>query len=216
MAADTAVLENTIAFALRDIDAKGVKAVVAEAGQGDAVLYCGASGDGLAGLLAADFRIFATDGGADFPGLSPAMKARRLAGLADALGLTAFSVCVCAADANAALHLAADEPEKLQRAILIEPQVYDANGVLFDPALAEKLGAIASHSLALFGTNDGGETQAFAAPYREHIPHCHLMYVYDAGDIVRERPQAAANVIGDFLRRGDGFLVSDQDGRLHP
>ena len=217
MVADAATLEEKpVTFAVRTIDAKGASVEIAEAGEGAAVLWCGRPDAAPAGLLADGFRVVATAGGADFASLSPAMKARRLVAVAEALELEEYSVCVSGADSSAALHLAADEAEKLQRAILIEPQVYDAKGVLNDPALAEKLANIACHSLALFGVDSGGVTNAATSHYRERVPNCHLMYVYAAADIVRDRPQAAASVIADFLRRGDGFLVSEKDGRLHP
>ena len=49
--------------------------------------------------------------------------------------------------------------------------------------------------------------------------HCSIdvtKFVFDALDPARSRPEAAAEVIGDFLKRGDGFLVSEQDDRLFP
>lgn len=215
MASDTAMLEELNGTS-RTLDAQGVAVAIAEAGQGDFVLVIGDPGSALASALAWQFRVVTTPGGDDFASLSPAMKARRIAAIATAGGYAAFALCVTGHDASAAMHLAADMPEAVQKCVLIEPHVYDARGVLYDPSLAEKLDKIACHSLALFGTDGGGNTQAAPSFYRALIPNCHLMYVFEAVDILKDRPDAAIEVIADFLRRGDGFVVSDKDGRLHP
>ena len=44
-----------------------------------------------------------------------------------------------------------------------------------------------------------------------------LQYVYDAAhDIQCDRPEAFADVVGDFLERGMKFLINDQDGLINP
>jgi len=44
-----------------------------------------------------------------------------------------------------------------------------------------------------------------------------IQYVYDAAhDIQSDRPEAFADVVGDFLRRGMKFLINDQDGLINP
>ncbi|MGE3247732.1 MAG: hypothetical protein AB7F96_06635 [Beijerinckiaceae bacterium] len=207
---------QTVRFPQRTIDAGGSPVDIAEAGDGAPLIYLGTSTDTLAGLLARDFRVVALEPDSGFTALTPAMKARRIAAVAAALSLETYSVCAAGADTQAAAHLAADDPEKLQRAILLAPDVFDARGVLNDPSLSEKTADIACHSLALFGTDAGGHCEGNASHYRERLPKCHLMYVYDAPDPARDRPDAAASVIADFLRRGEGFLVSEKDGRVHP
>jgi pimeloyl-ACP methyl ester carboxylesterase len=216
--ADAAVVERDtqINFTRSTVDAAGTPVEVAHAGNGLAVVHVAASSDRLAQLLAGQFRICCFEPGEEFAALAPAMKARRIAAIADALGLEQYCLSVEGDDAIAALHLAADEPEKLQRAVLLAPEVFDSTGVLNDPSLAAKLERITGHSLSLFGTDSGGNVQVMTSLYREKIPNCHLMYVFDALDPARSRPEAAAEVIADFLLRGDGFLVSEQDGRLFP
>lgn len=216
--ADAAVVDadTQINFTRSTVDAAGTPVEIAEAGSGLAVIHVAASTDRLAHLLAGQFRICCFEPGEEFAALAPAMKARRIAALADALGLQHYCLSVEGVDALAALHLGADVPEKLLRAVMFSPQVFDSAGVLNDPSLAAKLEGITAHSLALFGTDSGGNTQGDTSLHREKIPNCHLMYVFDALDPARSRPEAAAEVIGDFLKRGDGFLVSEQDGRLFP
>jgi pimeloyl-ACP methyl ester carboxylesterase len=45
--------------------------------------------------------------------------------------------------------------------------------------------------------------------YEELMPDAHLVFVYDAGHaIAADRPEAFAEVVGDFLERNDAFVIS--------
>jgi pimeloyl-ACP methyl ester carboxylesterase len=49
------------------------------------------------------------------------------------------------------------------------------------------------------------------------MPNCHLVLVYAAGPTIGlDRPEAFAEVVGDFLERHEGFVVTDKSGLLHP
>jgi len=53
--------------------------------------------------------------------------------------------------------------------------------------------------------------------YKEFIPDCHLVFVYDAGHaIAAERPEAFTEVVSDFLDRHDAFVVSRTPTVIHP
>jgi len=53
--------------------------------------------------------------------------------------------------------------------------------------------------------------------YKELMPNCHLVLVYDAGHAMdAERPEAFAEVVGDFLERHEAFLISRTETLLHP
>jgi len=53
--------------------------------------------------------------------------------------------------------------------------------------------------------------------YRQRMPNCHYVLVYDAGhDIAEERPEALTNTLTDFLDLRDTFIVSRRDGRINP
>jgi len=44
-----------------------------------------------------------------------------------------------------------------------------------------------------------------------------LVLVYDAGHVIdTERPEAFAEVVGDFLERHEAFLISRTDTLIHP
>ena len=216
--ADTAVspLANaSVTFTRQTLDVGATRVDIANAGQGRGVLYLAASSDPLAQILAADFNVHCFTPNDVFASLAPAAQARQIAAILEALALPACSVIAAGDDAQALLHLAADAPDASSNNIMVAPSVFDAQGVLRDPALADKLENITSHSLALFGTDSSGNATGSPSLYRQTIPYCHLMYVYDAPDPVRDRPQATACIIADFLRRGDGFLVNEKDGRIH-
>jgi pimeloyl-ACP methyl ester carboxylesterase len=71
--------------------------------------------------------------------------------------------------------------------------------------------------LALFGTEDRVTPPEGAHLYREILPDCHIVMVYDAAHAIDgDRPEALASVVGDFLERGDRFLVSHKSGVIHP
>jgi len=205
-----------IEFRSRMIDAAGAKVAVAEAGEGEVLVYLASAEDALASLLARHNRVVAVAPDERLANSAPSAKARRIADIAAALGVDQYCLLAEGADALAALSLAAEKDTVLQRMVLVSPQAFGPGDVLDDPALAELLPDVECDSLLLFGTDGGGASSQTAAVHREKIPKSHLMYVFDAKDPARSRPEAAASVIGDFLRRGDGFLVSDEDGRLYP
>jgi pimeloyl-ACP methyl ester carboxylesterase len=53
--------------------------------------------------------------------------------------------------------------------------------------------------------------------YKELMPNCHLVLVYDAGHAIgAERPEAFAEVVTDFLERRDAFVISRTETVIHP
>ncbi|HUK61181.1 MAG TPA: alpha/beta hydrolase [Stellaceae bacterium] len=70
--------------------------------------------------------------------------------------------------------------------------------------------------LALFGTADKVTPPEGAHLFREIIPNCHIMLVYDAAHAIdADRPEAVASIVGDFLARKDQFLVRNTSDLLH-
>jgi pimeloyl-ACP methyl ester carboxylesterase len=86
-----------------------------------------------------------------------------------------------------------------------------------DAALEEKLFGISVPTLVVFGTEDRLTPPDMARFYRQHYGNAHLMLVYDAAHLVDlDRPEAVAEVVGDFLARKERFLVSEKSGVIHP
>jgi pimeloyl-ACP methyl ester carboxylesterase len=86
-----------------------------------------------------------------------------------------------------------------------------------DAAFEERLKTLQTPVLALFGTADRVTPPEAAHLYRELLPNCHLVMVYDAAHAIdADRPEALASVVEDFLKRQARFLVRDKSGLIHP
>jgi pimeloyl-ACP methyl ester carboxylesterase len=86
-----------------------------------------------------------------------------------------------------------------------------------DLELEARLPGLAPPTLALFGTRDAMIPPDMGHLYKELIPDCHLVFVYDAGHaIAAERPEAFTEVVCDFLDRHDAFVVSRTPTIIHP
>lgn len=85
-----------------------------------------------------------------------------------------------------------------------------------DHALVARLGDIATLTLVLLGTKDGRMPPESVRLVKERMPHAFLVYVYDAAhNIEVDQPERFASLVGDFLRRGEAFLVN-QGGDASP
>ena len=86
-----------------------------------------------------------------------------------------------------------------------------------DEALAKKLPTIEAPVLALMGTKDAIISPDEGRHYKELIQNCYLMMVYGAAhDLKGDRPEAFADVVGDFLTHGPKFLVRHQSTVINP
>jgi pimeloyl-ACP methyl ester carboxylesterase len=86
-----------------------------------------------------------------------------------------------------------------------------------DAALEERLPGLSVPTLVVFGTEDRLTPPEMARFYRQHYGNAHLMLIYDAAHLVDlDRPEAVAEVVGDFLARKERFLVSERSGVIHP
>ncbi len=71
--------------------------------------------------------------------------------------------------------------------------------------------------LVLFGTSDRVIPPEMGRVYREKLSRCNFILVYDAGHAMDiDRPEAVASVVGDFLERGEGFIVKRESSLIHP
>ena len=110
--------------------------------------------------------------------------------------------------------LPAIDPQQAARQRALVRRVF---GPPRDPDLEARLGGLAPPTLVLFGTRDAMIPPDFGHLYKELIPDCHLVFVYDAGHaIAAERPEAFTEVVGDFLDRHDAFVVSRTPTVIHP
>ena len=85
-----------------------------------------------------------------------------------------------------------------------------------DTELEGKLGEVQTQTLVVFGTADKVLPPAMGRTYRERMPNCHDVPVYDAGQAVAaERPQALTNASIGFLDPGERSIVSRRGGRVN-
>jgi pimeloyl-ACP methyl ester carboxylesterase len=90
-------------------------------------------------------------------------------------------------------------------------------GINHDAAMEEKLGEVQALTLVVFGTADRLVPPDMGRIYRERMPNCHYVLVYDAGhEVASERPEALTNAVIDFLDWRETFIVSRRDGRINP
>jgi pimeloyl-ACP methyl ester carboxylesterase len=127
------------------------------------------------------------------------------------LGLDAFDLMGTASDGATALGLALLEPTRV-RALVLEAPTEGSDG-----DLERRLPDVATPTLVLLGTRDDASGAALGRTCKARIAGSHLVFVYDAGAAVgRDRPQAFAEVVADFLERREAFVISRARTVLHP
>jgi pimeloyl-ACP methyl ester carboxylesterase len=72
-------------------------------------------------------------------------------------------------------------------------------------------------TLVLFGTEDRLTPPELGRHYREILPNCQFVIVYDAAHaIYDDRPEAFAAIVADFLEHREQFVVRRESGLLYP
>ena len=116
-------------------------------------------------------------------------------------------------------------PERMPPLPAPEPAVQAQTQVLVrrlrspdrDPELEARLRQLPVATLVLFGTLDRVIPPEMARHYKELIPNCQLVFVYDAGhSIGTERAEAFADVVSDFLERHEAFVIRRTETLIHP
>jgi len=98
-----------------------------------------------------------------------------------------------------------------------QPLVQRLRGPDRDAELESRLPDLTAPTLVLFGTLDSVISPAMGRVYKELIPGCHLVFVYDAAHAIStDRPEAFAEVVGDFLERHEAFVISRVQTVIHP
>ncbi len=116
-------------------------------------------------------------------------------------------------------------PERRLRTPEVSAQVVESqqaflasiDGLAADDELARRLSEIDVPTLIIFGTLDGIISSDMGRYYREQIPNSNLAFVYDAAHAVNsDRPEALADVVGDYLERHEVFVVSRVNTVINP
>jgi pimeloyl-ACP methyl ester carboxylesterase len=86
-----------------------------------------------------------------------------------------------------------------------------------DRALEDRMRALPTQTLVLFGTLDRVMPPEMGRHHKALLPNCHLVFVYDAGHLIgAERPEAFTEVAEDFLERREAFVISRRGTLIHP
>ena len=156
-----------------------------------------------------------------------------------ALGLDTFSLMGTSFGGKTALWLAVQQPRRVEALVLeaptaIRPEggeppsgapeemkaaalVARLRGAERDADLEARLAGLAVPVLVLFGTTDRVITPEMGHFYKELLPNCHLVFVYDAGHAISaDRPEAFTEVVADFLERREAFVISRTATVIHP
>ncbi len=87
----------------------------------------------------------------------------------------------------------------------------------YDDDFAERMIAVQTRTLVMFGRDDGIINPINGRTYRRLLPNSILMYVYDAAhDIANDRPEMFVDVVSDFIRRGMNIMVNNHDSLINP
>jgi pimeloyl-ACP methyl ester carboxylesterase len=110
--------------------------------------------------------------------------------------------------------LAAPDPAVVAKQ---EALVGRLRGPARDPELERRLRDLATPTMVVFGTLDRIIPPEMGRHYKELMPNCHLVFVYDAGHAIgAERPEAFVDLVSDFLERHEGFVINRAETVIHP
>ena len=172
--------------------------------------------------LADDHRLIATlspDGGVDAAPEDPPARAaaRRLGRLTATLGLDGVTVIARGEATSVALWLAADAPGTVSTLVLESPPTLavDPRDAGPDAELSAAMAALEVPTLVLVGERTDPVTVEQLTAYKR-LPASTFGLVYAAGDDIRgDRPSAYLSAVGEYLKRGQAFVVSTNSTVIH-
>ena len=108
---------------------------------------------------------------------------------------------------------AADPAVQAKQLVLVKRTI----GPAHDAALHERMRGMQTPVLVLFGTMDRIIPSEMGRHYKALLPHCHLIFVYDAGHApLAERPEAFTEAAMDFFARQEAFVVTRRGTQIFP
>jgi pimeloyl-ACP methyl ester carboxylesterase len=201
------------------VEVDGIRARYLEAGEGTPLVHFGAdlsTPSPAHELLARRFRVIALE---TLPQGRPGSEAAATIGrVIESLGLTDVDLMASADASAAALWFALREPERVRALVLEAPTALSRDGSApRETELERRLPEVTAPTLVLFGTADRAAAQDTGRTYTALIPNSHLGFVYDAAAAIgRDRPEAFAEVVADFLERHEAFIISRTPTVIHP
>ncbi|HEV8142996.1 MAG TPA: alpha/beta hydrolase [Methylomirabilota bacterium] len=98
-----------------------------------------------------------------------------------------------------------------------QPLVQRLRGPDRDRDLEDRLEELPTPTLVLFGALDRVIAPAMGRVYKDRMPNCQLVFVYDAAHAIStDRPEAFADVVVDFFERHEAFVIPRTQTVIHP
>jgi len=184
---------------------EGARLRYVEDGEGPALVHLqsvGESGPTAAhALLSRRFRVIVLEAG------EPAPTPESLVRAIDQLGLETFNLLASASASRPALGVALQVPERVAALVLEAPTAIREE---------RRVGELPTPTLVLWGTLDPGPP-AVGRRIAALMPNGHLVFVYAAGSTIGvDRPEAFAEVVGDFVDRHEAFVIPRSTTVVHP
>jgi len=102
-----------------------------------------------------------------------------------------------------------DRPLKIVQTNRDQVRLHYHGGIPLDDALLARLGQISSSTLLVYGTLEEIVPIETCRILKANIPRIYLNYVYDAAHTIEvDQPERFVKLVGDFLERGEAFLVN--------
>lgn len=220
------------AFEEGHVEADGFRIRYCSAGEG-APLVClhGAAGPELTPaheLLARERRVIVFE----MPGLGDSPENTRhpaVAGLprtmleaVSALGIERFDLLGTSFGGKTALWVAIQAPERVSAVVLESPAAIRPEGAPptpadRDPELEAAMQRLQVPVLVVLGTRDRVVAPEMVRIYKQLLPNCQLLLVYDAGHpVATDRPEAFTEAVADFLAHHEQYVVSRRSSVLFP
>jgi pimeloyl-ACP methyl ester carboxylesterase len=205
-----------VSFVERHVETDGGRIRYLEAGQGAPLVHVHGAGTleitSAHDLLARRFRVIAFESPAAADACSPhstPVLASTMLRAIQTLGVETFNLLGSSLGGPTSLWMALEAPSRVLALVLETPDR--------DADLDSRLSGLAVPTLVLLGTRNDTATQRMGRACRERIPNGHLVFVYDAGRAIgRDRPEAFAEVLTDFVERHEAFVINRTETVIHP
>jgi pimeloyl-ACP methyl ester carboxylesterase len=111
------------------------------------------------------------------------------------------------------LPIAPASPEVREKQMALTRRIM---GPARDADLEARMAGLEVPTLVVFGTLDNVIPPESGRHYREILPNCHVVFLYDAAhEADADRPEAFVALVNDFLERHEAFIVSTRSGLLN-
>jgi pimeloyl-ACP methyl ester carboxylesterase len=85
-----------------------------------------------------------------------------------------------------------------------------------DADLEARMAGLPTPVLVVFGTEDTVMPPEMGRYYKEVLPNCNLVFLYDAAqEADADRPEAFASLVDDFLARHEAFVIKTESDLIN-